>query len=117
MSEAQKHMVTDSTAADIVYTPGVSGIPANFLRQSLYAAGIDVESGAIPHLDMQSEARVWKDVWSAGQGVGGIADIPRTADLCRRLVAEYREAVTSCAAEARSEGWLEAPTLPRAVEG
>ncbi|MCE6952308.1 nitronate monooxygenase family protein [Cereibacter sphaeroides] len=116
VSGAQKHMVTDSTAADIVYTPGVSGVPANFLRQSLLAAGIDVESGAAPHLDMQSEARVWKDVWSAGQGVGGIADIPRAADLCRRLVAEFREAVTSCEAEARSEGWLAAASLPRAAE-
>ncbi|ULB11160.1 nitronate monooxygenase family protein [Cereibacter azotoformans] len=104
--EAQKRMVADSTAADIVYTPKVSGIPASFLRQSLATAGIDPEGGASPHLDMESEAKVWRDVWSAGQGVGGIGDIPRAGDLCRRLIDEYQAAVAACAAEARTEGWL-----------
>ncbi|WP_145105143.1 NAD(P)H-dependent flavin oxidoreductase [Cereibacter sediminicola] len=104
--EAQKRMVADSTAADIVYTPKVSGIPASFLRQSLATAGIDPEGGASPHLDMESEAKVWRDVWSAGQGVGGIGDIPKAADLCRRLIAEYQAAVSACTAETRAEGWL-----------
>lgn len=107
--EAQKRMVAASSAADIVHTDRVSGIPANFLRPSLAAAGIDLDGGSAPHLDMQAEAKVWKDVWSAGQGVGGIADIPPAADLCRRLVAEYRQAVSRCAAEARAEGWLPEP--------
>lgn len=106
VSEAQKRMVAESAAADIVYTPKVSGVPASFLRQSLAAAGIDPEGGAAPHLDMASEAKVWRDVWSAGQGVGGISDIPKAAELCRRLIADYREAVSGAAEEARGEGWL-----------
>jgi nitronate monooxygenase len=55
---------------------------------------------------MASEAKVWRDVWSAGQGVGGISDIPKAAELCRRLIADYREAVSGAAEEARGEGWL-----------
>ncbi|SNX72395.1 nitronate monooxygenase [Cereibacter ovatus] len=105
--EAQKRMVVESSAADIVYTPKVSGIPASFLRQSLAAAGIDPEAdGSAPHLDMQSEAKVWKDVWSAGQGVGGITDIPPAAELCQRLIAAYRHETLGCADTARAEGWL-----------
>ncbi|MGP3696674.1 NAD(P)H-dependent flavin oxidoreductase [Rhodobacter sp. NSM] len=104
--DEQKRMVAESSAADIVYTPKVSGIPASFLRQSLAAAGIDPEGGAAPHLDMASEAKVWRDVWSAGQGVGGITDIPAAADLCRGLISEYRDAVAACADAARVEGWL-----------
>jgi nitronate monooxygenase len=36
-------------------------------------------------------------VWSAGQGVGNILDIPPAAELCRRLIAEYREAIAGLA--------------------
>ena len=40
----------------------------------------------------EHEAKVWRDVWSAGQGVGDIHDIPAAADLCGRLAREYQEA-------------------------
>jgi nitronate monooxygenase len=45
------------------------------------------------HVSAEGEAKAWKDVWSAGQGVGSIHDVPGAADLCGRLIAEYREAV------------------------
>jgi len=38
-------------------------------------------------------------VWSAGQGVGSISDVPATAELCTRLVREYREAMAEAAEE------------------
>lgn len=28
--------------------------------------------------------------WSAGHGVGGVRDIPATAELVRRLIGEYQ---------------------------
>ena len=34
----------------------------------------------------------WKDIYTAGHGVGNIEDIPTAAELCRRLVAQYRDA-------------------------
>lgn len=88
--EAQKRMIVDSTADDIVYTPNVSGIPASFLRESLLAAGLDPDAPPSGHrLDLGGEARAWKTVWSAGQGVGAIRDLPPAATLCERLAAEY----------------------------
>jgi nitronate monooxygenase len=43
-------------------------------------------------LDMRNEAKAWKTVWSAGQGVGSIHDVPAAAELCRRLIDDYRQA-------------------------
>ncbi|SET40340.1 NAD(P)H-dependent flavin oxidoreductase [Marinobacter segnicrescens] len=89
-----KAMVRDTHAADIVYTPKVSGVNANFLRPSVEAAGLDLASDeAHGGLDMENEAKAWKNVWSAGHGVGAIEDEPSAAELCQRLTAEYREAM------------------------
>ena len=38
------------------------------------------------------DAKAWKDIWGAGQGVGNIADVLPTADLIDRLKQEYRAA-------------------------
>jgi len=92
VGDAQKRMLLDARAADIVYTPAVSGVPANFLRESLAAAGLDPATLPAHKLDLGSEARAWKTVWSAGQGVGSIADLPSARDLCDRLAAEYAAA-------------------------
>ncbi len=106
VSDAQKQMIVASSAADIIYTPKVSGVPANFLRGSIEAAGLDL--AALSHeggLDLGNEARAWKTVWSAGQGVGSIRDVPPAAELCARLIAEYRDAwAGACAAEAAFVG-------------
>jgi len=98
---AHKQMIVETTAAEILYTPRISGVHANFLRPSIVAAGLDPENlhdaGA---LDMQGEAKVWMHLWSAGQGVGSVRDVPTAAALCKRLVTEYRAALAECAAEA-----------------
>jgi nitronate monooxygenase len=89
-----KSMLLSSSAKDVVYTPAISGINANFLRPSIAAAGLDPDNlptGA--NLDMGHERKAWKNVWSAGQGTGSIADVPSTAELCARLTQEYEEAL------------------------
>jgi nitronate monooxygenase len=37
-------------------------------------------------------ARRWKDIWSAGHSVSGVADIPPVAGLIARTRQEYAEA-------------------------
>ena len=37
-------------------------------------------------------SKPWRDIWSAGEGVGSIHDIPPVHELVDRLAAEYREA-------------------------
>ncbi len=41
-------MILNGGAGNIALSPGVSGIPANFLRDSLTAAGIDPDHGQAP---------------------------------------------------------------------
>ena len=90
---AYKRMLVDSAAADIVYTPHFSGIPANYLKPSIAAAGLDPDR--LPAVDAAAvraagdRHKRWKDIWGAGQGVGGIDDILPTAALVDRLAAEY----------------------------
>ena len=106
-----KEMIVECDATDIIYTPAISGVNANFLRPSIVAAGRDPDNlivDANSALHLEGEARVWKDIWSAGQGVGGIHDIPSTAELCARLTAEYRAAIAKLAAE------LDQPHTPTA---
>lgn len=91
-----KEMVATSTAADVLYTSKISGLPANFLRPSIIDAGLDPDD--LPpsgDLGLTTEAQAWKTIWSAGQGIGAISDVPNTADLCARLVDEYQEAIRS----------------------
>ncbi|MBR0828615.1 nitronate monooxygenase [Bradyrhizobium manausense] len=89
-----KRMVVESRSADVIYTPNISGVPASFMRPSLVAAGLDPEN--LPshrELATKTEKKAFKSIWSAGQGIGAIRDIPGTAELCERMIAEYRTAI------------------------
>lgn len=100
VTPAQKSMMLAAGASDVVTTASVTGAAANFMRQSLLAAGLDPDDltpAASP--DVSRESRAWRDIWSAGHGVGGIDDIPTVAELCDRLAVEYRDAVTRLAAD------------------
>ena len=94
-SDGYKAMIIDSGATDIIHTPAVSGIPANFMIKSLEANGIDPKHLPEHKLDMGEEARAWKTVWSAGQGAGTVHDVVPAAELVARLRSEY--AVASAA--------------------
>lgn len=100
-STAYKKMLLEARAADIIHTPAVSGVPASFMRQSLEAAGFDMarlnEKGELNYGEklkpVNDEAKAWKTVWSAGQGVGNISDLPSVDELVARLDREYRDAL------------------------
>ncbi|NKQ13128.1 NAD(P)H-dependent flavin oxidoreductase [Pseudomonas sp. SST3] len=99
--DAYKQMLLQAKAVDIIHTAAVSGVPASFLRQSLQQAGYDEErlknKGEMNYADklkpVSDEAKAWKTVWSAGQGVGEIHDLPSAEELIARLDREYRAAV------------------------
>lgn len=99
--DAYKQMLLEAHAADIIHTPAVSGVPASFMRQSLEQAGYDLkrlqDKAAIDYGEklkpISDEAKAWKTVWSAGQGAGGIDDLPHVTELIARLDQEYRTAL------------------------
>ena len=98
--DAYRGMLLAARSEDIIHTPAVSGVPASFMRQSLEAAGFTPEQlgrpGEINYGEklkpVQDEAKAWKTVWSAGQGVSAIDAVLPVADLVARLRAEYTEA-------------------------
>ncbi len=98
-----KNMLVAARAEDIVYTPKVSGIPANFIRQSLEDNGISLDNIDSPDIDLGKElideAKAWKTIWSAGHGAGNITDIPTTAELCSKLKMEYQDQLNALQAE------------------
>jgi len=91
-----KQMVIDSDVSDLVYTDRLSGVHANFLKPSLDKWGVDVSKLPPKTPDMSSltdtTARLWKDLWSAGQGVATIHDSPAVATLVSRIADEYDKA-------------------------
>ena len=101
-SDANKQMLVDAGASDIIYTPAISSIGANFLRQSIVAAGLDPDKLAAPagvdlsHITEpykkdpgKPDSKAWRDIWSAGQGVAGIHEVLPAAPLVARLRAEF----------------------------
>jgi len=97
--ERYQQMIIDSGASDIIYTAAVSGVAANFLRPSLESMGITEELWSVKakvdfgeELDAD-EAKAWKTLWSAGQGVTTIGDVIPTAELIARLKKEFRESI------------------------
>src|SRR5210317_524925 len=98
--EAYKKMIVDAGANDVVYTAAISGVHANFLAASLEAAGItaedlkkDVKIDFGKELD--TEAKAWKTIWSAGQGVTTIKDSISVKALVERLRSEFIKALKS----------------------
>jgi nitronate monooxygenase len=93
-----KQMLIDSTAADVVYTSYFSGVHGNYLKPSVRAAGLDPDnlpSGDKSKMSFASDRerpKVWRDIWSAGQGIGLIDDAPPVAEIVARLRREYDEA-------------------------
>lgn len=91
-----KQMVVDATGADIVCSDALTGVKANWLRASLIKAGYDPDKmpdpGDIDILKSAGDAKRWRDVWAAGQGVGAIHDVLPIADLVDRLASEYEKA-------------------------
>lgn len=83
--EAYKSMVVSSTHEDVVYTNQVSGIHANFLRQTL-------PDNANPDRTPEGAKR-WKDIWSAGQGISLIHEVKPIGEIVKELVREYHDSV------------------------
>jgi nitronate monooxygenase len=94
-----KEMIVNSRSADIVYTSLFTGISGSYLRGSIENAGLDPDNLPDAGKDVmnfgsggKSEAKAWRDIWGAGQGVGSIDDIPAVRELVLRMESEYQDA-------------------------
>ncbi|HVK81556.1 MAG TPA: nitronate monooxygenase [Verrucomicrobiae bacterium] len=99
MAQAEyKDMIVRAGSEDIVLSAALTGAPANWLRESLISAGYDPEALVGQKTTMNlgapdsAQAKRWRDVWSAGQGVGAVKRAAATADIIGALIAEYQQA-------------------------
>lgn len=94
-----KQAIVDASAKDVLYTPYFTGIPGNYLKASITAAGLDPDN--LPNVDPSSanfgssRSKPWKDIWGVGQGVGNIERVLCVADIVDQLTREYAATVRS----------------------
>lgn len=97
--QGYKQEIIDSSGEDIVYSSLFTGVHGNYLKGSIEKAGLDPNN--LPGADKKSmnfgsggntDAKAWKDIWGAGQGVGSVSSAPPVADIVDELKREYIEA-------------------------
>ena len=96
--EEYRKMIIDSNADDVVYTAAVSGVHANFLGASLKAAGVtEADLKKDTKIDfgkeLNTEAKAWKTIWSAGQGVTAVNNVQSVSELVDNLKSEFKSAI------------------------
>ena len=92
-----KETIVEANAVDIVYSDYFTGVPGNYLRQSVINAGLDPDrlpsrgknAMSFEAAKATETVKAWRDIWGAGQGVGAIGDILPAADVIARMRAEY----------------------------
>jgi nitronate monooxygenase len=90
-----KQLLVSQTSTDLVYTGDIAGVPANWMLESIRMVGLDPDNLPKPlgrgmrHDHLPPGVTPWKNLWSAGQGVDLIDDIPTVAELVERLRREY----------------------------
>ena len=102
---AYQEMVLEASVNDLILTDAVTGVKAWFMRQSLEAAGFDIKNLVPKKIDFTEgvgENKAWRDVWSAGQGVGAIKKTSSVATLVQQLRTEYE---TALAKEKKGDAW------------
>jgi nitronate monooxygenase len=96
--EGFKRMIVEGNAADIVTTNCFTGVDANFLRPSLREHGLDpatlkrAEGKGININGGGDNAKAWKEIWSAGQGIGAVKRAEPAGDYLNWLAQDYAKA-------------------------
>lgn len=89
----QKEWIVRGDSRRLRYTAKVNGVPANWMMDSLDHHGVDLDDLPEPtrrgHEHLPRAVRPWRDLWSAGQGIDLIHDVPTVAELAQRFADEY----------------------------
>lgn len=100
-----KRMVVESTLDDLLVSASITGTPATWLKPSLRRVGYDPEHmpdkpdrNYDSSQQRQVEAKRWRDLWSAGQGIGAVRAIEPMSAVVERLASEYDAGLARIAA-------------------
>lgn len=97
---AYRDMLVESNMEDLVASKAVSGVLANWLRPTLERAGLaETEFSEAKKIDFSGDIstapKAWKDVWSAGHGVGAVTAVESLSTIVDRLACEYAECLSA----------------------
>lgn len=89
-----RELLVSQGPTDLMYTGAIAGVPANWMLESMRRVGLDPKNLPKPTKPMgrdhlPEDVKPWKNLWSAGQGIGIIHDVPTVAELVHRLREEY----------------------------
>ena len=109
-TDEYKEMILNATASEIVKSNKITGVNGNWLEQSLKNAGISTKDGGfkktlsdlkrmiMPLIKQKLKVdfdiskvtvKRWRDIFSAGQGVGSISNVPSVEDLVIELEQQH----------------------------
>lgn len=96
-SDRYKQLLVSECSSGLRYTGGVSGVPANWIEASLRSAGLDPDSlpeasGKLSSDQLLDGVAPWRDIWSAGQSIDFITEIPSVKEIVSTLRTEYAAA-------------------------
>lgn len=93
-----KKMLVAAKIDDLVYTPKLNGVSANWLRPSMRNHGLDPDhlperdEGTHGYAHLPEGVIPWSNLWSAGQGVEHIDSIKSVSEIVDELENGYRAA-------------------------
>tara|TARA_Y100000768_G_scaffold386970_1_gene376767 strand:+ start:995 stop:1912 length:918 start_codon:yes stop_codon:yes gene_type:complete len=92
-----KEMVTYSESTDLRLTNLFTGADAYYLKDSIIKNGLNPDNletndAGFNISGSQDKISAWKDIWSAGQGVGFSDKISTVDKITRKLINEYKSA-------------------------
>jgi nitronate monooxygenase len=122
-SAAYREMLVQSSLDDVLLTRAFTGLPTSMLRPSIAAAGLDpdrLDEHSTPELARETfgaapasfepagagspAPRRWRDLWSAGHSVSGVAAIQPVAGLIETTRLEYHAAMRRSLAQIEAAG-------------
>lgn len=92
---AYARMLVEGHSEDLMFTPDIAGVAANWLVPSMQRLGLDPanlprpQTKGMGHDHLPADVKPWSNLWSAGQGIDLIDDVPSVGDLVMRLRREY----------------------------
>lgn len=82
---------------DLVASSAITGANAYYLKASLERAGVDLDAvagrGRPDFAESQKDIKAWRDLWSAGHGVGAVREIRPAKQIIDELKAGYAQAI------------------------
>ena len=97
--DGYKSEIIESSGGDIIYSSLFTGVHGNYLKGSIEKAGLDPNNLPESNKDAMNfgsggntDAKAWKDIWGAGQGVGSVHSAPPVADVVNELKVEFDKA-------------------------